>query len=214
MTLEQTNSRTSGSDAPRPSGGVGQYDWDVLADSWWWSDDLYRLYGYEPGSVEGTTDRFLQHKHPDDKARIDAVFSRALSQGGPFSCYHRIIDTSGRQRTVVIVGYGHRDAANTQTLSVHGYMVDVTSSSRRETDEALQALLVNRAGIEQVKGALMLVLGLDDEGAFEVLRGHSQVYNKKLSEIVAALLVAFRERGTSDGVNRAELDQMLFNASH
>ena len=33
---------------------IGQFTWDTVADVWWWSDDLYRLYGYQPSSVEPT----------------------------------------------------------------------------------------------------------------------------------------------------------------
>ncbi len=213
MTLDQTD-RGPRAATNRLSDNVGRYEWDIKAGSWWWSDSMYRLYGYEPESVEPSMERFLKHKHPNDMARIDAVFDRALSKGGPFSCYHRIIDARGKQRTVVVVGYSNRNPQDTETLSMEGFMVDVTEGTRHETNEALRVLLRTRAGIEQVKGALMLVHGLDDDGAFEVLRSHSQVYNKKLSAVVADLLAMFRHRDTAESISRGELDQMLWDAAH
>jgi len=193
---------------------VGRFTWDTRTGSWWWSDELYRIYGYEAQSIEPSLDAFLRHKDPRDMARIDAVFDRCLNEGGPFSCWHRVIDTTGRQKTVVVVGYGERDVDNQRTVLMHGFMVDVTASGQQQTNDALQAALKNRAGIDQVKGAIMLVHGLDEDAAFSVLRGHSQVYNKKVATIVADLLAAFKRRPPSESVTRGELDQMLWFAAH
>ena len=204
----------AGAAGAEESSGVGRFTWDVLSGSWWWSDDLFRLYGYQPGTVEPSMEAFLRHKHPKDLARIDAVFNRCLEEGGPFSCRHRIIDATGKQRTVVVVGHGDRDEDDTRTVRMQGFMVDVTQSGQQDTNAALEAALKNRAGIDQVKGAIMLVHGLDADAAFALLRGHSQVYNKKVSAIVADLLVAFEQRPSTEGITRGELDRMLWDAAH
>jgi hypothetical protein len=193
---------------------VGQFRWDVDADRWWWSDNMFRLYGYEPRAVQPDMDRFLAHKDPRDQARIDAVFTRCLTVGGPFSCYHRIIDAAGRHKTVVVVGFGERPPGRDKTTAMDGFMTDVSASIRRETSEALQAALQNRASIEQVKGAIRLVYGLGDEAAFAMLRAFSQVHNKKLAELVSNLLGAFADRSTAESVDREEFDRMLWDAAH
>jgi hypothetical protein len=194
--------------------GVGEFEWDILTNAWWWSDALCHLYGYEPEAAKPSLRTFLRHKDPRDRARIDAVFNRCLAKGGPFSCYHRIIDARGRGRTVVVVGDGIRDAEDTRTVLMHGFMVDVTASVQREASAALQAALTNRAAIEQVKGALMAVHSLDADAAFAVLRGYSQVADKKVSALAEGAVIAFGERGDADGITRSELDQMLWNAAH
>ena len=193
--------------------GLGRFRWDTVADTWWWSDEMFRLYGYEPGAVEPSLDRFLQHKDPRDMARVDAVFTRCLAEGGPFSCYHRIRDTRGRTKTVVAVGSGTRDDADTRTVVMEGFLVDVSAGTRTDAEAALQAVLATRAGIEQVKGAIMLVHGLEADAAFDLLRGYSQVYNKKIVDLVAAVLVAFRARASSETVRRSELDTILWDAA-
>ena len=194
--------------------GIGRFEWNTVTGAWTWSDGLFGLYGYEPQSVEPSLDLFLKHKDPRDMARIDAVFNRCLSQGGPFSCYHRIIDARGRHKIVVVVGYGERDPKDTRTVLMHGFMVDLTASGQREASEALHASLKNRGGIEQVKGAIMLVHGLSEDAAFALLRGHSQIYNKKVSVIVSNLLEAFQKRSSSESISRGELDRMLWDAAH
>lgn len=59
----------------------------------------------------------------------------------------------------------------------------------------------------------MLVYGLDAYAAFEVLRGHSQVYNVKVFTLVASLVTMFSRRCRLDGITRGEVDQMLWDAA-
>lgn len=213
MHLDDSEASTGRSVAPDVS-NVGQFRWDVDADRWWWSDTMYRLYGYEPRSVQPDLERFLAHKDPRDQARIDAVFTRCLTLGGPFSCYHRIIDAVGRHKTVVVVGFGERGPARDKTIAMGGFMTDVSAAIRRETSQALQAALENRASIEQVKGAIRLVYGLGEEAAFAMLRAYSQIHNKKLAVLVASILDAFADRSTAESIGRAEFDRLLWDAAH
>ena len=193
---------------------VGEFTWDTIADEWWWSDDLYRMYGYEPGSVEPAMELFLRHKDPRDRTRIDAVFTRCLEEGGPFSCYHRINDVHGSEKTVVAIGFGRRNVEDTQTVLMQGFLIDVTTPGRDTTEATLQVVLESRAGIEQVKGAMMLVYGVSAEAAFDLLRGYSQIYNKKLAAIVKTMLADFAARGNAASITRGELDRMLWDAAH
>jgi hypothetical protein len=194
------------------SDGLGQFVWDLETDTWWWSPGLYRLLGYEPGAVTPSLERFLQHKAPEDRAQVDAVFSRCLAEGGPFSCYHHVVDADGVRKTVVAVGNGDRDAADSETVAINGFLVDVTDSSRQDTNAALRATLVNRAAIEQVKGVVMLVYGLNADAAFQMLVGHSQIANKKVSAIVDAVLEALDRRSPTETISRSEVDRMLGDA--
>ena len=127
---------------------VGRFTWDTVADVWWWFNGMYRLYGYQPSAVEPTLERFLQHKDPRDRAQIDLVFSRSSQDGGPFSCHHRIIDAHGINKAVVAIGFGHRNADNTRTDLMQGFLVEVSSGDDAEAEAALQSLLRSRASIE------------------------------------------------------------------
>ncbi|HEX8905596.1 MAG TPA: DUF4118 domain-containing protein, partial [Longimicrobiaceae bacterium] len=52
---------------------VGSWEWDVARDHVWWSDEMYRVYGYQPGEIEVTFAAFLERVHPDDRARVEAA---------------------------------------------------------------------------------------------------------------------------------------------
>ena len=52
---------------------MGDYDWHIPTDTNTWSDQLFRIYGYEPGSFHPSYEKFLSLIHPDDRDRISGV---------------------------------------------------------------------------------------------------------------------------------------------
>ena len=79
---------------------IGSWDWDVAADRVTWSDELYRIYGLEPQSVEVDYRFFLDRVHPADRALVDEAVRAAAATGAPFSFEHRIMLADGRERFV------------------------------------------------------------------------------------------------------------------
>jgi AmiR/NasT family two-component response regulator len=73
-------------------------------------------------------------------------------------------------------------------MATHGFYVDVTPSVRERQDQVAAAVTViaeARAGIEQAKGMLMLIYGMDEPAAFELLKWRSQETNVKLRLLAA-----------------------------
>ncbi len=194
------------------TGPYGSFVYQVADRRWWWSDDLYRIHGFEPGDVVPTTDLLVAHKHPDDAAVATAIILNAFTSGEPFALWHRIIDARLRTRFVVSVGDGVLDEDG-ELVEVRGYMVDVTGSKRsqtaREVDEAVRRSAETRGTIEQAKGVLMAFLGLDEGTAFELLRRASQNANVKLRELAERLLTTM-EQMRADGLDpRKAVDEVL-----
>jgi PAS domain S-box-containing protein len=81
-------------------GSLGSYDWDIRRDRNDWSDELYRIYGFEPGALEPTYERFIALLHPDDRDRIRDVHRRALEERAPYEMEERIIRPDGEVRTL------------------------------------------------------------------------------------------------------------------
>ncbi len=185
------------------TGPYGPFVYNVRTQSWWWSDDLYRILGFEPGDIVPTTDLLVAHKHPDDAAVATAIILNAFTSGEPFALWHRIIDARRRTRTVVSVGDGVRDATG-NLVEVRGYMVDVTGSKRgqtaRDIDEAVRRSAESRGAIEQAKGVLMATLALDADASFDLLKRTSQNANVKLRELAQRLLSALEECNKCGGV--------------
>ena len=194
------------------TGPYGPFVYNVLTKSWWWSDDLYRIHGFEPGDVVPTTDLVVAHKHPDDAAVATAIILNAFTSGEPFALWHRIIDARLRTRTVVSVGDGVRDGSG-QLVEVRGYMVDVTGSKRgqtaRDIDEAVRRSAESRGTIEQAKGIIMATLAVDADTAFGMLKRNSQNANVKLRDLAQSLVTTLDEMRQSGLDARKAVEQVL-----
>jgi PAS domain S-box-containing protein len=174
---------------------VGWFCFYFDDDRWEWSPQVEKMHGYLPGSVNPTTEMVLAHKHPDDYRQIADTLDLIRQTRQPFSSRHRIIDVDGQIHHVVVVGDLLREVDGTVT-GTHGFYVDVTPVERERQDQvtaAVTRITEQRASIEKAKGMLMLIYGMDDAAAFELLKWRSQETNVKLrllAEQVAADFVA------------------------
>jgi PAS domain S-box-containing protein len=73
---------------------------DINSNPLRWSDEVYRIFGYEPFSVTVTNDLFFSHVHPDDRERVKEEIARSLNDNIPYSIEHRIIRSDGSERIV------------------------------------------------------------------------------------------------------------------
>src|ERR1051326_438915 len=79
---------------------IGSFEWDIGSNIVRWSDELYRIYGLQPGQFEGTYEAFLTRVHPDDVDRLKSAIFDTLRKGSPFVYDYRIIRTDGTVRTL------------------------------------------------------------------------------------------------------------------
>jgi PAS domain S-box-containing protein len=197
--------------APQRTGWFRFY----FADQRWeWSEQVQRLHGYEPGSVNPTTELVLSHKHPDDRGQVAATIDQILNTHQAFSTRHRIIDTGGQVRHVVVVGDQLHDDQGA-VIGSHGFYVDVSADSDQAREDLVTAKLAEiaeqRAGIEQAKGMLMLVYGIGDIAAFDLLKWLSQEANIKLRLLAEQICEDFRNLGPRVS-SQSEFDHLLLTA--
>jgi diguanylate cyclase (GGDEF)-like protein/PAS domain S-box-containing protein len=77
---------------------TGSWEWDVRANKVTWSDELYRIYGLEPGGFEATFEGYLERVHPDDREHVQATIGRALADHRPFLFEERVLRPAGEVR--------------------------------------------------------------------------------------------------------------------
>jgi PAS domain S-box-containing protein len=181
-------------DVKRPPSGwplAGSFKYRADEDRWEWSDEVAAMHGYEPGTVTPTTELVLSHKHPDDKPNVAELIDQVRRNGVPFSSRHRIIDTAGNVRVVVVVGDRWFDG-DRNVVGTTGFYIDVTdefdADVRRSLDEVVGTIARRRAAINQAMGMLMLAFGVSQDDAFGMLARRSQETNVKLRDIAAAFV--------------------------
>jgi PAS domain S-box-containing protein len=117
---------------------IGSWEWDVIADRVTWSDELYRLYGLEPQSMEISYDRYLELIHPEDRRRVDAIVARAASEGSSFIFEHRVVLGDGHVRWLQGRGQALLNDAG-RAVRMVGTSQDVTE--RKQVDDLRDTIL-------------------------------------------------------------------------
>jgi hypothetical protein len=186
--------------ATRPEGGafraphaalVGRFTWRSDSDTWWWSDGMFRIHGFEPGEVVPTTDLVMTHVHPEDRAAAWESREVVLERGDPFSFVHRITSAAGCVRVVLAAGHLEHDD---ETPVVVGHLIDITDVRQeavaRELDGAVEDFVDHRAVIEQAKGVLVQLYSVEPDTAWAVLRAFSADSNRRVRDIAALLVEA------------------------
>lgn len=118
---------------------IGSWEWDIPTNSVWWSDELFRIYGLDPGSIAPSYEKFLQYVHDDDRDSVDARNRKAFADHEPFEDIKRVVRADGReilmrtQGEVIVDNQGN-------PLRMIGICEDVTAELRaRESERELAA---------------------------------------------------------------------------
>ena len=114
---------------------LGYWEWDLGSDAAVWSEETFRLLGYEPGELEPRPGQFFDTVHPDDIARVRAFHGEAGSSDVPYEYDCRILRTDGIVRHMHVEGhYAYKPDGTPFRLS--GILRDVTTQT--EAAEALR----------------------------------------------------------------------------
>jgi len=73
---------------------------DLNANPLVWSEEVYRIFGYEPGAVEVTNELFFRSIPPEDQERVVAAVAEAMATRQPYSIEHRVLRPDGTERIV------------------------------------------------------------------------------------------------------------------
>ncbi len=116
---------------------LGSWSFDLGTNRLTWSDEVYRIFGLEPGELDVTYEAFLDAVHPEDRKAVEIAYSRSLlEKQSSFDIEFRIIRKhTGEVRYVQGKCVHQCDAAGTVIRSV-GMVLDITE--RKIAENALR----------------------------------------------------------------------------
>jgi PAS domain S-box-containing protein len=125
---------------------IGSWDRDLQKNKIYWSDEQYRIWGYEPGEVAPSHELVRSHIYPDDLKIYDKAHETISYRKDPYDLEYRIIRKDGAIRTVHSIAEGEWDEAG-KPLRHFGCLQDI---SKRKTvaEELAQQMQIEMLGAE------------------------------------------------------------------
>jgi len=110
---------------------IGSYERNIETGQGWWSDEHYRLLGYEPGEVAHSFDFFLSHIHEEDRGRAETILRNAYGNVTSFAYDCRFVRRDGDVRHAHHTGDCILDTEG-KTKWLRGAFQDITQRKRAE----------------------------------------------------------------------------------
>ena len=79
---------------------TGSWVWGIEANEVYWSDEVFRIFGFQPQQFEVTYERFINNVHPDDVTMVEEALSKAVAGEEEYDIVHRVIRPDGTIRFV------------------------------------------------------------------------------------------------------------------
>jgi DNA-binding CsgD family transcriptional regulator len=76
-------------------GNFGSWEWIPSENELMWSDNLYRIFGLEPGEITPTTEYLFERVHPDDRQHVIEELARLRDVGDLHKLDYRIVGEDG-----------------------------------------------------------------------------------------------------------------------
>ncbi len=114
---------------------LGSWEWDVINDKLYWSDELYRIFEIDKNAFKATYQDYFSFIHPDDKAYANSSVLKCFKDHLPFSFESRIITGKGVLKILYAQGKVSLNDKG-EVIKLTGIGQDITD--RKQSELALQ----------------------------------------------------------------------------
>ncbi|MFW6196539.1 MAG: PAS domain S-box protein, partial [Thermoplasmatota archaeon] len=111
-------------------GKLGGWEYDVENDEMYWTDNLFRLHGFNKKDKKGHIDKSLEFYPPDAREKIKESFEKAVSEGEPYDLEVPFVNADGKKMWVRTIGKPVIEDG--EVVKVIGNMMDITDKKRKE----------------------------------------------------------------------------------
>jgi PAS domain S-box-containing protein len=162
---------------------IGNWDWDLITNKVWWSDELYRIFDLEKGVFVPDFEANAKYVHPDDIDSYRKEVERIIRAHQSMDYDLRLISGKGITKYCNMKGkVNYSDSG--QPLRFFGTFLDITEKKRIEEE-----LLLNRNMLQKIidtipqsvfwKDINSIYLGCNEVFAHELgLDGTKQIIGK------------------------------------
>lgn len=126
---------------------IGDWEWEIATNKVHWSDELFRIYGYEPHEVAPDYGLVVKAMHPDSRNEFLGAIDAALKGERPFEMDYKFFRNDGSEAVLHTIGQVLYDSSGNPERML-GTVQDITEHKRaedtlRESEEKFRTIFDN-----------------------------------------------------------------------
>ena len=154
---------------------IGSWEWDLVQNKIYWSDELYAIFGEDKDSYQPTIESYFQYLSAEDAEKVQLLLTSALNGEKAFAMEHKITRADGATRYVFEQAFITFDNEQ-RPIEMHGTTQDIT-----ERKEAEAHLRQSEANLRAIMDSSIQAFWLTDTEL------RIQTFNKVTKDIVRLL---------------------------
>ena len=186
-------------------GRIGNWRWQLNTGQIIWSDEVFRIYGYEPASFIPSHDKFYDVVFEEDIERVRDFRHSTLHSGETHSIEYRVLLPDGEIRWVHEQCVGDFDADTDLTI-VNGTVQDINDRRKKQEQEVhdnkMEAIGQLTSGVAHDFGNLMTIA-----------KGNLELLDEMLKDNIAGEAMEILEDARSAIQDGVELTRQLLAIS-
>lgn len=142
---------------------TGNWEWDIATNKVYWSDELFRIYGFEPNEVRPDYALILEKMHPKSKDDFLRAIDSAIKREAPLDMDYTFLRSDGsiaELHTIGQVFYGSDGQPERMAGTVH----DITDRKNAE-----EALLRSRTLLKTILDGIEGIVYVANMNTYEIL---------------------------------------------
>src|SRR5437773_3599072 len=140
---------------------TGTWSWNVASGKATWSEEHYRIFGFDPEKTKASFQLFMETVHPEDRSFIKQGLDEAIRERSGFDLEFRIALSDGSIKHVQGVGRPALGPSG-EVESYIGTTVDISERKRGETlfsgEKRLLEMIATGVPLEQILNVLCLII--------------------------------------------------------
>ncbi len=157
-------------------GHVGSWYLDIAAGKSVWSDERYRIFGYESHEIPASFDTFMNSIHEGDRARFQRSLERSIKGDEPWSHEFRIVRPDGEVRLIHSEGEVQRSQDGVAERII-GTVLDITE--RKQTEDQLRRVKEQAEAASRTKTEFLANMSHELRTPLNSIIGFSEVMSQE-----------------------------------
>lgn len=130
---------------------IGNWEIDFIRMKSFWSDEMYKILGYQEGEIEPTLNNYLSTIHPDDIDAVSKMYVQKDDLHKSHSSVHRIVRKTGEIR--IVSSENKFILKNDNAVGLYGVLRDITEKENAEAqlrDSEQKTRLIMNASLDAI----------------------------------------------------------------